>query len=83
MLNPGIYINNTPACMCAPAQLRFLHLSKPSLEASAITVNICTMGGADFELPLPEAAPVAELRAAIAGRLEVHPLSFDLFAAGG
>jgi hypothetical protein len=34
-----------------------------SPEASAITVNICTMG--------------------VAGRLEVHPLSFDLFAAGG
>jgi hypothetical protein len=40
------------------------------------------MGGTDFELPLPEASPIC-WRAAIASRLEVHPLSFDLSAAGG
>jgi hypothetical protein len=51
-------------------------------EASAAMVRICTMAGADFELPLPEAASVADLRAAIAGRLNVDALSFDLFVAG-
>jgi hypothetical protein len=52
-------------------------------ERLTIAVKIHTTAGADLQLPLPEPASVDDLRAAIAGRLEVHPLSFDLFAAGG
>ena len=48
-----------------------------SAQAPGATIQICTMSGANFELPLPEAASVADLRAAIASRLQVGALSFS------
>jgi hypothetical protein len=50
--------------------------------ASIITVKICTMAGADFELPMPKTATVAHLRVAISRHLEVLTSSFQLFVAG-
>jgi hypothetical protein len=78
------------------AAVRWKNYKKATL-LPAITVRICPMSGADSKLPVPEApvpsrrklgtdargSSVADLRAAVAQRVDVKALLFDLLGAGG